>query len=237
MTLRLLPLLVLLVGCSAADPVSEGALRVLYVGNSLTYTHDLPAVVGELAAMEGRAYHAEDLSEANAGLEDHWARGDAQRRIAAGDWDVVVLQQGPSTLVSSRETLIEYVGRFAEGVREAGATPAVFMVWPPVGTPIERSEVSYAAAADAHGAVLLPAGRAWRIALEADPPIALYGPDGFHPSRLGTALAALAVYGGLTGSLPDTLPGSLDVGGEDVPLSTPERERLLDAARRALASS
>ena len=44
-----------------------------------------------------------------------------------------------------------------------------------------------------------------------DPDFALYGPDNFHPSPLGTYLAALTVYSGLTGRSPvgntATVPG------------------------------
>ena len=39
-----------------------------------------------------------------------------------------------------------------------------------------------------------PAGEAWRAAWVEDPALPLYGPDGFHPSPLGTYLAALVVY-------------------------------------------
>lgn len=233
MRVLLLLLAIAVAGCSATEPGGD-ALRVLYVGNSLTYTHDLPAVVGELAAAEGRAYHAESVAFPNVALQDHWERGEARDRLASGDFDVVVLQQGPSTLLSSRENLIEWVGRFAEAAREVGTEPAVYMVWPPVGTPIERSEVSYEAAAEAHDATLLPAGRAWRIALADDPKLGLYGPDRFHPSPLGTALAALTVYGGLYGALPDALPASLRVGDADLALVGAEAESLLRAAREAL---
>jgi hypothetical protein len=58
---------------------------------------------------------------------------------------------------------------------------------------------SYRRAADAAGAELLPAGDAWRRAWGCNGTLALYGPDGFHPSGLGTQLAALVVYGGLFG--------------------------------------
>ena len=47
----------------------------------------------------------------------------------------------------------------------------------------------------AHGFhhLVLPVGEAWRSAWRIDPNIALYGPDGFHPSLMGTYLAALVV--------------------------------------------
>ena len=46
---------------------------------------------------------------------------------------------------------------------------------------------SYTAAAKAVGGLLLPAGDAWRAAWAIDPTLALYGPDGLHPSTIGHA--------------------------------------------------
>ena len=43
-------------------------------------------------------------------------------------------------------------------------------------------------------AALIPAGDAWRAAWGADSGLQLYGPDGFHPSPIGTYLAALVAY-------------------------------------------
>jgi len=55
----------------------------------------------------------------------------------------------------------------------------------------------------------LPAGEAWRAAWRRDSTLALYGPDAFHPSILGTYVAALVIYGGLTGRSPLGLPARL----------------------------
>jgi len=52
---------------------------------------------------------------------------------------------------------------------------------------------SYAAAAnDVHG-LLFTAGDAWRAAWARDASLALYGPDNFHPSPMGSYLAALVI--------------------------------------------
>ena len=52
-------------------------------------------------------------------------------------------------------------------------------------------------AAEAAGAQLFPAGEAWHWAWDCNGRVPLYGPDGFHPSVLGTYVAALVVYGRL----------------------------------------
>ena len=87
--------------------------RVLFVGNSLTTTNDLPAMVESLSVGGGGPRldcHA--VAFPGYSLEDHWNRGDAARAIGAGGWAAVVLQQGPSALPESRALLVEYARRF-----------------------------------------------------------------------------------------------------------------------------
>ena len=53
---------------------------------------------------------------------------------------------------------------------------------------------SYRRSAKVARAVLLPAGDAWHAAWSCRGSLPLYGPDGFHPSRLGTYVAAVVVW-------------------------------------------
>jgi hypothetical protein len=174
-------------------------LRVLFVGNSLTETNDLPAAVASLAETAGRRLETGAVIASGYSLEDHWTSSDATKEIASGEWDVVVLQQGPSSLPESQAHLKLWAQRFAALARKSGARPGLLTVWP---ESYRRSALgaviaSYRNAARAAGAELFPAGDAWRRAWACDRDLALYGSDGFHPSRLGTHLAALVVYGRL----------------------------------------
>jgi hypothetical protein len=183
---------------SAADARVD-SLRVLFVGNSLTETNDLPAVVASLARSRGRALEYRTVAFGGYSLEDHWQQGDARAALASRSWDVVVMQQGPSALPESQSNLREWATRFADEARAYGTEPALLTVWPESYRKGALVQVisSYRKAAVAAHAVLLPAGAAWREVWSCDARIALYGPDGFHPSRLGTYAAALVVYGRL----------------------------------------
>ena len=63
-------------------------------------------------------------------LSDHLILGDAEAAITGEEWDVVVLQQGPSSLEENREDLRTVVKVFEPVIREAGAVPALYSVWP-----------------------------------------------------------------------------------------------------------
>jgi len=94
-------------------------------------------------------------------------------------------------------------GRFAQLIRKAGGRPALYMVWPAEARSQDWPgvEASYADAAAACDCLLLPAGRAWRLALD-NSARHLFAEDGFHPSPLGSELAALVIAAGITGRPP-----------------------------------
>ena len=92
----LLVLLALVAGGCARAP-QDGAgepLRVLFVGNSLTHTNDLPAVVATLARGLGTELEYETIAPGGTSLEDHWNAGRVPAELSSGDWDAVVMQQG-----------------------------------------------------------------------------------------------------------------------------------------------
>jgi hypothetical protein len=188
--------LVLGAGAAAAAPRS---LRVLFVGNSLTATNDLPSYVAGLADASGRKLEYRTIAVGGYSLEDHWNLGEAQKALGSRSWDVVVMQQGPSALPESQVNLRAWAMRFADEARSKGTRPALLTVWPESYRQEALRDVilSYRRAAGAAGAELLPAGVAWQEAWRCDRRVPLYGGDGFHPSPLGTYAAALVVYGRL----------------------------------------
>jgi hypothetical protein len=226
MLLRLLLSLLLAIvascGSSAHEPVREpDDLRILFIGNSLTFANDLPGLVQRLGRSDpSRAVVVGSVAYSNYSLQDHWNRGDALEAIASGSWDLVVLQQGPSALPESRVLLIEYATRFAEAIRGAGAQPAIYMVWPPLSRESEWDAVtaSHVAAAEAVDGVLLPGGEALRAARASGAGITLFQSDDFHPSLEGSYAVALVVYGEAAHVSPIGL--SERAGGIDLPAST-----------------
>lgn len=179
-------------------------LTILFVGNSLTSVNDVPGLVRRIGEAEGQRVQTWSVTTDDFGLPQHWEDGRAARELIRRRPAFVVLQQGPSALPESRVVLREFAARFARAAADAGATPALYMVWPSAqrSGDFERVIESYTLAAKDIDAVLLPAGAAWREAWKTDPRLALYGADGFHPSEKGSWLAALVIYCGLTGRAP-----------------------------------
>jgi hypothetical protein len=191
-------LLALLLACAqvmAADaPAPPKQLRVLFIGNSLTSTGDIPARFARLADAMGRKATVEMVAFPDYGLDEHWRDGRALEAIKKG-WDVVVLQDASSTKPDSRAQLADYTRRFAKPIREAGAKPALYMVWPSTDKLREFSFViaAHRAAAESADAILLPVGEAWLRALGTDKRLKLHS-DTIRPNSLGQDLAVITIY-------------------------------------------
>lgn len=200
--IRSLLLLLLFLSSSAGKKTlvdTDKVQKILFVGNSLTYTNDLPALVQEIGKMDGKKIICKSLLLANYSLEDHWNEGKVKTEIENGNYDFVIAQQGPSALPESQVLLLEYATRFAQVCQENNSKMVLYMVWPSKARFFDLDNViySYTNAAEKTGSLLCPAGLAWKYAWEKDPSMKLYGPDGFHPGMDGTLLAALTLYGTL----------------------------------------
>jgi hypothetical protein len=225
-------------GAPAEPPsVSPTTYRVLFIGNSLTYSNDLPATVARLAGSANVTIHVASVAAPNLALIDHVnGSSNAPDVIGQGGWNYVVLQQGPSALSLSRDTLLLATRLLATQIQAVGARTALLMVWPESGRFGVFDDVrdSYRAAAANVGGVLLPAGEAWRAAWATDPQLPLYGPDGYHPSELGTYLAALVVYEGITGNDARALPDQAIVAGRDIGTAGSRVRMLQEAAHQTV---
>ena len=175
---------------------ADAPLRVLFIGNSLTYSNDLPATFQRIAASNGRRVVVEMIALPNFSLEDH-LNADIEKALQKQQWDFVVLQQGPSSMEDSRTKLIRDVKAFDA---LTSARIAVLMVWPSRErwSALSRVAESHRLAAEAVGGVLIPAGIAMDEALAKK--VKVFEADGFHPSAAGTRVVALAVYRALCSS-------------------------------------
>ena len=215
-------ILALTVLAAAAIPAAAKPLRILFIGNSLTGTNDLPATVCRLAGIAGKEASCDAITRNGYSLYDHLAEGEAAKRIREGRYDVVVLQQGPSARPESRVDLRRSAAEFDRLIREAGGRPAMYAVWPAKQHDFNFNDanLSYQIAAEDIDALLFPVGTLWQKAWKKDRNLKLYGSDDFHPSPAGSYLAALVIYRGLFGEIPEkfTKPNIAQAGVSETKL-------------------
>jgi hypothetical protein len=189
-------------------------LDVLFIGNSYTNMHDLPALLSELGTDAGIRIHAEKLATGGQNFDYHLDRKQTKAAIEDGDWDVVVLQSHSLDPLRNPEGFMRSGKRLAELVKAAGATPVLFQTWPrkaghnlynyfkPCGgapdVMFERVAKAYEALSEATGAEVVEVGRAWVELGSCAPDLDPYANDAAHPGRIGAYLTANVFFAALT---------------------------------------
>jgi hypothetical protein len=191
-------------------------LKVLFIGNSYTYTNDLPLLVSQLAASSGDTLVYSSSAPGGYRFQDHCTNTSTISLIAQGKWDYVVLQE-QSQLPSFREQEVEqqvypYAAKLDSIIKSYNAcTKTVFyMTWgrkngdasncayyAPTCTYVGMDtmlELRYTNMADSSNALISPVSLVWRELRKTNPSIELYNPDESHPSISGSYAAACAFY-------------------------------------------
>ncbi len=189
----------------AHDPVvAKKKLRVLFIGNSLTYYHDLPGVVRRLSQSSRGEIEIEAFAYTKPGatLEQHAADPVALASIQGKKrWDFVVLQEQGTRPVTEPDKMKSAARELHQVIDKTGAKTLLFMTWPPRNDQraMDRIAAACERTAEDLGCAVAPVGRAWLKALEKNADLVLYEPDGGHPSPLGTYLTACVFFGALSG--------------------------------------
>jgi hypothetical protein len=218
------------------DDLAPGGYYVLFVGNSLTYTHDLPATVAAIAESAGDTIRYRTVAGPSLALIDHLnGSTNVKAEIASEPWEMVILQQGPTPAGICRDSLVLWTTMFDPLIRAAGATTALLMPWTYRSemAGLDEVRISFEEAASAVGGVFIPAGEAWRIAIAADPTLGLWSGDNFHPGGTGTFLTALVIYERITGHDARALPAKGFAAGAPFPLEVATIRLLQQAAHEA----
>ncbi|PTX42154.1 lysophospholipase L1-like esterase [Christiangramia gaetbulicola] len=186
------PILLILICLTFYSFNSDRTFKILFIGNSLTYTNDLPGLVRKVALKKGMKIETEMLAYPNYALIDHWNEEKAQDLISNEKFDLVILQQGPSSQQFGREILIEYGKKFRELCEINNTETAYFMVWPSLEyyNTFDAVIKNHREAARINEALLLPVGEQWKEHFDTTDNFDYYSGDGFHPSEKGSEAAA-----------------------------------------------
>ena len=177
----------------------KSSYKILFVGNSLTYTNNLPELVKQEGQQQGLQLEAKMVAYPNYALIDHWDDGKVQEMIAQGNYDFVLIQQGPSSQRFGREVLFNYGHEFNTLCKASGAQLAYFMVWPSKRhyQTFDAIIKNHKDAAKSINAILCPVGEVWKQHFDETEDYSYYGPDGFHPSLEGSQIAAKVIVSSL----------------------------------------
>lgn len=213
--LALLLLSFILIGACNAGPTEQHHERVLFVGNSLLYVGNLPAVFSALAAANGHAVHSDMIVKGGATLDDRVADGSVERALATHDYTTLMLQErggdlmcsfGPDSCVRSRQAL-KTLAALAE---EKGVRVMLLGSYQPLPSASRKLvEAESAAAADA-GIPYIEVSEKLQRLRDAEPGLAWFYTDGIHPGKDLVLLDAILLHRQVFGSLPDARDFTVD---------------------------
>ncbi|WP_349674830.1 DUF4886 domain-containing protein [Lacrimispora sp.] len=215
------------------DPVKDQP-SVLFLGNSMTYTNDLPSVFTQLSQSGGFMADVYELTEGSYRLEYFADREDevgsqVYDALENYTWDYVILQEQSGIATMGEETMYSAARTLDSLIRQAQGEPVFFMTWAfKEGISIDllaglkyresrdemQTEIAshYINIAKELDAMLAPAGIAFMRCSSQFPEVELWDEDENHPSPAGTYLSACVLYKVLYDQSPEGLPyfGDLD---------------------------
>lgn len=171
-------------------------VRILYIGNSLTYLESgggkdgavLNDIPGFVSSLSDRRIVDGVVCENGACLRDHLELGRWKVVLESARWNYVVLQEHSERIKSEATAVRRDIERFLGAIRSTGARVSI-VCGPGAGSlPLFRE-------LETNPDVLIaPVAQAWELAARMNPKLVLTASDGLHFSPLGSYLSACVIY-------------------------------------------
>lgn len=193
---------------------AQSPVRLLFVGNSLTYVGNLPAVLDALAASNKKPLQSDMIVKGGATLTERVADGSVERALAAKHYDYVLLQErggdmicafGPTSCKDADASL----GVLARIAVTHGAEPILlgtYQAMPQVSRELVGAE---SAAAARLSMAYVPVSDRFQAAIDSAPAAEWLFADHAHPGHDLVLLEAALLYRQVFGALPN--PGGFSV--------------------------
>lgn len=194
---------------------AQNQTKVLFIGNSLTYSNNLPGMLVELASAEGKNLEVDTWTLAGVSLRAHANSSDIYTKINQKKWDYVILQSDDITAFDDMYNIeINCINKLLTGIRSNHSESKViyqmvFGLENGVDIPNE-GKYSYEEymnkiytgtlyIANQLNLQIAPVGWAWKTARAEKSDIVLFAADGAHPALRGSYIGACVFYSTIFG--------------------------------------
>lgn len=196
-------------------------IRVLFIGNSLTYANNMPELIAALAKSRNYAMEYEIYAPGGYTLAQHASDSRLLTKIGLGNWDYAVLQEQSQmpAYPMARKRVFLYAQKLSRLILEANprAKIAFYTTMARRNGDVQNARFlpdaatydgmqkkineAYDQMARQNNAILVPVGEVWQRVRAQKPSLELYADD-IHPNLAGTYLAACVFYSVLFGDNP-----------------------------------
>lgn len=173
--------------------------KVLFVGNSYTYYHDMPIMVQKIAQANQKEVEVTMSVDGGVSLKDHWNehRGlQTKSLIRQNEFDFVVIQDQSMTPIREPRNTILYGKNLSRLIVDQNGEMLVFQTWSRKNNPDSQQALddTFSQLEKITKSKIVPVANAWKLAKAEYPNLELYEYDGSHPSEVGSYLTALVFY-------------------------------------------
>ena len=193
---------------------TQRTTQILFVGNSLTYVGNLPAVFKALAMQNGKPVETAMIVKGGATLTQWHDTGAVRRALATRRYDYAILQErgndfacgfGPKVCKDSRGSL----RALARTVRARGVKPILLGTYEPDREGSEALIDAESKAARSDAMPYIEVSHRLLTGQVRSPHIDWFYKDGMHPGHELILLEAVLLYRQIFGELPDPRPLSV----------------------------
>lgn len=178
----------------SSPPDLTSPRSALFIGNSHTFTNDLPGMLAQLAASspDGLDFETAEVTQGGATLQSLYDQPQTLDVLQSRTWTYVVLQEQSTLPLTDPDAMWDAVRLFDDVIDTNGSLTALFLLWARRDFPWTQDQITDAYTTIGHevGALVAPVGLAWEAALDQEPDIELHSADGSHPGPGGTYLSA-----------------------------------------------
>ncbi len=209
----------------------ETALKILFIGNSLTYVNDLPGMFRELSHVAGKEFFVDEKTIGGAKLELLSENQGVLNKIREKKWDYIILQSDDITAFPDMYHIeIATLNRFKNIIYANNPTTRIlyFMVWglqDGVTLREVNGEMVYYSywkymekiyTGTVHIAKetelqIAPVGWVWYELLKNKPETILFAADKAHPALRGSYIGACVFYAVIFGESAEGLAYYSDI--------------------------
>ncbi len=185
----------------------KNSYKFLFIGNSATYVHDIPAVLATLCDAKGIKITQKQIVPGGSSLEQHAANQEVYNEIKNG-YDAVFIQENGNYLINNdvRAKSLAAIEKIGKAVNKSGAK-FLFYVRPPYGIDLggfknfdqcKLFDDHFTPAAEKYNADCVYVNRAFAYAIK-NLNFNLWGDDNAHTGTHGAYLAVCTFYATLFG--------------------------------------
>lgn len=209
-------------GLEINNDTNPQSYKVLFIGNSHTYTYNIPQTIEQMAIERGDSIKTHQETPGGYKLSQHCIRKETLDAIKSENWNYVILQ-GVGGLQAlppymADTAFYRYAQILADTIRENSFHTKIILYmthgykegvlsfnandWCEEDPLVcnyngmqERIRYNYLTLAEILNSEIAPSGMMWKMFMDQYPDINLFQSDGIHATPSGSYIAACTIYG------------------------------------------